>query len=182
MALAGATLELAIEAYAVVEEYRENWEMPEGWSMVGSGSFRTAVMHDETGIVYKVEDWRDDPDYSNRGEYETAEELRQIAWERVRIPDVVLFDTEHGDVLAMEYVSGTMGTASPSSEFREARKEMFEKGRLVDMHGDNFLFDDDGYLVPVDLASPIADPDERPWEQPDASVLTCGDGMVGGGW
>lgn len=168
------TANLAAEAY---DFYVDVGNTPDGWEAIGEGSFRCALLHEASRVVYKIENDYGDEGYDNTGEWATARLLRKIVWERVRIPATTLYNTTRGPILAMEYVVGVMGSDSSPAMYAEARKEMFEKGQLVDMHGQNFIFDENDYLVPVDMGAGRARNDG--WSFADRRVLTAGDGLVG---
>lgn len=152
------------------------------WSSIGGGSMRSVYLHQPTGVVYKVETWAD-ADYGNVAEWRNAKALRRLAWERVYIPMVSLYNLDGGPVLAMEYVEGKMGSRVARDFGKDARVEIFHKARFVDMHGDNFMFRADGTLVPVDmgsnrLRSVLSTNDEG--DEVDRRVLSCGDGSCWG--
>jgi hypothetical protein len=169
------TASRAVEAY---DFYMNVGCIPDGWSVLGQGSFRIALLHEPSGVVYKVENGYGDDGHNNIGEWATARLLRKMVWERVRIPATTLYQTTRGKVLAMESVVGVMGSASSPAMHSAARKEMFEKGQLADMHGENFIFDTDGYLVPIDMGAERVSHSDG-WSYADDRVLTAGFGSVG---
>lgn len=152
------------------------------WKAIGGGSMRSVFHHQPTGVVYKVETWVD-ADYGNVAEWRHAKTLRRLAWERVYIPMVSLYNLNGGPVLAMEYVEGKMGSQVARSFGKEARAEIFHKARFVDMHGDNFMFREDGTLVPVDMGSTrlrSVNSINHYGDEVDRRVLSCGDGSCYG--
>lgn len=147
---------------------------PEGWERLGIGGMRCVYRHIPTNVVYKVERCAE-PAFGNVTEARQAQRLRRIKWNNVRIPLTSLFSVNGTPVVAMEYVEGTQGTNSPKRYRMEARQEMFDKGKMADMHGLNFVFDENDNLVPIDLGSPTGGRDEY---DPDGRVLTCGNGST----
>lgn len=84
--------------------------IPEGWTRVGSGAYRTAYLS-PGGVIYKVEHnyatgagWGQ----SNRGEYENI--LRMVRenarHEFCRLPKSTYFQLDGRGVMAMEYING----------------------------------------------------------------------------
>lgn len=147
--------------------------LPDEWQSLGGGSMRYVYLHKPTGVVYKIESWGM-RGYGNSSEVLQARRLRQEKWDHVRIPKVSSFKVGRQSVVAMEYVDGVMGSESDPSFNKPAREEMYHKGRLEDMHGHNFLFENStGKLVPVDIASPRVKHGRQ-----DSRVLTCGNGSA----
>lgn len=137
------------------------------WRSVGTGSYRNAWLHIPTNVVYKVGcsgAWGD-------AQYESPAEVRnaQRLWRQmngafpsahVRIPRVSGYTVDDELVVAMEYVKGHMLTwgdlSEPGHLPETTRRGLWELYRIgfADMHNSNFLIDEDGYVVPIDLASP----------------------------
>lgn len=175
MAALIGTRKHAIEAIEVNEEYEQTSAEKTGWMLLGGGSMRNAWLHIGTNVVYKVETWRNEG-MDNATEAKRAAALRVLAWTNVRIPLTSLFKVESQEVLAMERIIGTLGTHSNKGSNAEHRREMLERGRLSDMHGDNFMFEDSsGKLVPVDMGSHR----RKSHAEADHRVLRAGDGSCG---
>ena len=143
------------------------------WTRIGSGSFRDCWLHKPTGVVYKIES-NSYGGYTNASELRNARALKRESFMHVRIPKVSGFKIDRELVLAMEHVKGPLGSEVSTTEKPEARKELHEKCRFEDMHGANFIFDEDGYIVPIDMGSTR----RKSKEFADSRVLTCGGGSV----
>ena len=140
---------------------------------IGNGAFRTAYLHEATGVVYKVDGCGGQWSYTNTSEVRNARNLAKIVWERVRIPKVSLFTFREAGtkdvrraknfdafVVAMEFVDGPLGRDTRDGHRHPGFEEFRSKGsgpsnnwRCSDMHGANFIIDKDGFFVPIDLAS-----------------------------
>lgn len=133
--------------------------MPSGWEKAGSGSFRSVYLHKATSVVYKIQDY-DMRGYANKSELRAVKRLRSgtnDGWltPHLRIPNATGYTFGDDLVLAMEYVEGkSMPVWNGSSEAEEGRTALLFIGRFDDMHGHNFKIQDDGTVVPIDLASP----------------------------
>lgn len=133
---------------------------PAGWSRLGEGSFRIAYLHEATDVVYKVEIWPEDNEqYGSIGEVRKAQSLyrksingRLGKW--LRIPRTSGFRFGAYVVVAMEAVTGVMNEMYGTHGCLEARKELLALG-FEDMHAHNYIVDNDGYIVPIDMASPM---------------------------
>lgn len=165
------------DAKFILEWYREhgrNKDTPEGWKMLGSGSYRIAFLHVESDVVYKVDRWADTSDgYESNVEVRHARTLwRQsggtgILGTRFRVPKVSGFNFTGQVVVAMEAIRGVlMADHGDDTVCPEGRFELYQIGRFGDMHPYNFFIDENGYAVPVDMASP------RSSKHPDLRVLT----------
>lgn len=162
-------------AKLLVESLNETSRAPEGFNLIGSGSFRSVYLHVEENVVYKVDDGYDDGDYDNVREYRNAKTLRRMADENgvigkhIRIPAVTGYDINGSFVIAMEYVGGTMGATArvPNA----ARKELYKIGKFHDMHGYNYKYDN-GYIIPIDMGSLRAKCHTNP--NVDRRILTGG--------
>lgn len=139
--------------------------LPDGWSHVGSGCFRTAYRHDATGVVYKVDHsyrgGRGDGAYCSRNEVRNAQRLIKrtggFIGKFVRIPKVSGFKFGKELVVAMEAIVGTLFADLEEFErnaYHLACLELYNVG-FEDMHNRNFFLDSEGYLVPVDMACSV---------------------------
>ena len=134
-----------------------NGEAPEGWQYIGSGSHRSVWLSPE-GVAYKVSH---DEDY----QYQSSEEIHKLgeAWKRgplegCRLPQFERYVVGDDDlVVAIERVRGVMlyeygERESPTGiDYYDLLSDIEERYRLSDMHDENALVDEDGYLVPVDF-------------------------------
>lgn len=151
------------------------------WEMFGSGSMRDVWLHTPSQVVYKVNSWSDE-DYGNEREHANARRLRNRKFQHVYIPKTSLFMCDGTPVLAMEYIVGPSGRDVNRDDYSEARQELFEKCRFLDMHGDNFVFiltGDMPKIAPIDMGS-LMIPKNHHYEAPDRRVLSCGNGSVWG--
>ena len=148
------------------------------WEYLTGGSIRSVLLHKPTNVVYKVE--ADEPwaeGYNNADEIRNARALRRKSWVHVRIPATSGFTIDGRTVVAMEYVEGDLGRDVERTHNKPARQEIFDKGKLHDLHGDNFKFEHStGKLVPIDLGCPRGPSNFD--SEPDRRVLSCGDGSV----
>lgn len=161
----------ALRAYEVVQGLIED----NNFEHIGSGSMRDCLMHKETGVVYKVQTWECE-DYTNDVELRNARTLRRRKFKHVRIPKTSGFTVNGALIIAMEMITGTLGTHADPKAAKAARKELFERCRFADMHGENFIIDENEMIVPVDMGSPI----HRSTIYADRRVLTCGNGNLWG--
>lgn len=133
----------------------EHREAPLGWEFLGHGSFRSVWLSPE-GVAYKVT--HDDYDYQSTEEVSKL----KIAWERgpvegCRLPQFAAFYPNGEIVVAQERVVGCTlyeygGRKSPSGlDYYDILSEIEDAYRLDDMHDENAIVDEDGYLVPVDF-------------------------------
>lgn len=133
----------------------EHREAPLGWEFLGHGSFRSVWLSPE-GVAYKVA--HDDYDYQSTEEVSKL----KIAWERgpvegCRLPQFAAFYPNGEIVVAQERVVGCTlyeydGRRSPSGlDYYDILSEIEDAYRLADMHDENAIVDQDGYLVPVDF-------------------------------
>lgn len=133
--------------------------MPSGWEKAGSGSFRSVYLHKPTNVVYKVQDYTM-RGYANKSELRTIKRLRSgtnDGWltPHLRIPNATGYTFGDDVVLAMEYVEGrSMPVWDGTDNAEEGRTALLFIGRFADMHGHNFKIQDDGTVIPIDLASP----------------------------
>lgn len=139
---------------------------------VGSGAFRTAVLHIASSVIYKVEHGYKGSvaGYDNACEVRNARKLRRMSYPdgywstRVRIPKVSAFNVYDMLVVAMEFIDGTLGYDAGDSVSQDAYAELRWLG-FSDMHGKNYMVEPDGTLVPVDLASNRYPPREYLWPE-----------------
>lgn len=94
-----------IEDAEFIAEWDFSNELPDGWSHVGEGSSRIAVISPDE-VVYKVEI---SPNGSNSNEYLNIERIKQMpsirGW---RVADASLYIVDkYKSVIAMEYVDGS---------------------------------------------------------------------------
>lgn len=138
-------------------EQAQSWSnTPVGWTLLGSGSFRAVFLHIESDVAYKLDcAGYEDPGYDSRQEVSVARRLRKRTFSKVRIPATSGYNIGGKFVVAMERVDGTMGGSSNPATFREGLLELFRIG-FMDMHEWNYMIDSDGFVVPVDMASPIS--------------------------
>lgn len=146
------------------------------WDLLGSGYSRDAYLHIPTDVVYKVPS----QDYFNdiqRREARNARALRKRLVEAgitsIRVPEVSVFTVDGICILAMECVRGTMiPWICPTDIAAAGRVALFHYGRFGDMHNENFIIDEGGKVVPVDMGS------YRGWDKdgeycgPDERVLS----------
>lgn len=134
----------------------ESNEAPEGWKYVGMGSFRSVWCSPE-GVAYKVE-------HSTTGwSYQSAHEVGNLkfAWEKdmpygCRLPRFEEFLVDDETVVAMELIKGVRlydygKTDGPFGDYYDMMELIERRLRLTDMHDENVMVDEDGYLVPVDF-------------------------------
>ena len=130
----------------------EQESAPYGWKFIGTGSFRSVWLSPE-GVAYKVThtDWDD----------QSVDEVNNLkrAWERevpdrCRLPRFADFCLGDEIVVAVEFIKGRV-----LNEYRGEGKngyyslmhEIEKYYKLYDMHDENVMVDEDGYLVPVDF-------------------------------
>ncbi len=132
-------------------------EAPDGWKFLGNGSFRSVWLSPE-GVAYKVEH---DTSYT----YQSVEEVTKlgIAWDRgpikgCRLPKFHSYIVGDDDlVIAIEAINGVTLYESEEKyspeglDYYDLLSEIESAYRLGDMHDENAIVDEDGYLVPVDF-------------------------------
>jgi len=130
-------------------------EAPDGWQFLGKGSFRSVWLSPE-GVAYKVEH---DPGYS----YQSDEEINNLteAWKRgplegCRLPQFERYVVGDDDlVVAIEAIKGDTLYEYDGPEDRDdlydLLRECEDYYRLGDLHDENAMVDEEGYLVPVDF-------------------------------
>lgn len=150
-------------AQFILDNFRAGHATPDGWRVLGSGSYRIAFLHEESDVVYKVDRYAS----SYKDGYESNVEVRHarslwkqsggtgILGTRFRVPKVSAFKFGEQVVVAMEAIKGVlMADSEDKSLCPEGRLELYRIGRFGDMHDYNYFIDNDGYAVPVDMASP----------------------------
>lgn len=131
----------------------EQESAPYGWEFVGSGSFRSVWLSPE-GVVYKVE-------HGYEYDYQSEEEINNLkrVWERgapqgCRLPKFDKYIVDDRFVVAMELIKGVLLYEYGGPEREELYgilSDVENDLSLNDMHDENALVDEDGYLVPVDF-------------------------------
>ena len=138
----------------------EDRSAPDGWEYVGAGCARSVWLSPE-GVAYKVghNDWAE---RQQRGEIDnltTAWELG--APEGVRFPKFDSFDIDIEDgqetVVVIELIVGDR-LYDYAAKSHDERDRLYDRLalcetrlKLVDLHDENALVDEDGLLVPVDF-------------------------------
>lgn len=133
------------------------------WTSIGSGSIRSAFLHIATGVIYKTE-------HSAYGDqYDNAFEVRRFQRLAKKFPDLNVgmfcrlpktsgFNIDGRIVVAMEYVKGIKASyINPDHDhYVGVSYGLWELESLCfeDMHYGNYLVDEQGYVVPIDLGSP----------------------------
>lgn len=139
--------------------YGEVTSAPKGWVRLGSGCYRSAWLHEESNVVYKVEHWYSDGyGQSNAGE---AKNLRRYYLTKLpegcRLPRFGYFELDGRGVVAMErfdkllkyvsYYDDPHGYYTRLTHLQEALRDLW------DLHGANLAIDEvNKLLVPIDLA------------------------------
>lgn len=147
-------------------EMHDGGHISDDWQRLGAGSYRHVYLHKPTNVVYKVPTryWQGDTTYENGQEVRVAQRLRKrtggTIGKFIRIPKVSGFKIAGEVIVAMEVVKGTLFRDVPKEEQPAWRRACLELYRLNfgDMHTSNFFLDDDGYIDPVDMASPMSRP------------------------
>lgn len=146
------------------------------WELVGSGYSRDAYLHTPSDVVYKVPSstWLD---YIQHREARNARSFRKRLIDAgvtsVRVPKVSLYTVDNVPILAMEYVRGTMiPWISPTDIAAAGRVALFHYGRFGDMHNENFIVDEDGKVVPIDMGSYRGWDSDGEYCGPDDRVLS----------
>lgn len=137
--------------------YRDGSVAPEGWQRLGSGCYRSAWLHEESGVVYKVQHTYSNSWQSNEGEADT---LRRHFFKKMpkgcRLPRFRYFALDGRGVIAMErfsrllrdvgYYQDTEGYHNRLSDLQDALRG------VSDFHGGNLAIDEENkLLVPIDL-------------------------------
>lgn len=139
-------------------EFKKN--VPEGWEFLGSGSYRS-TWRSPSGVAYKVQHHTGSYQ-NNKGEYDkilNSKEREPL--EGVRLPRCSFYAIHPDEgVIAMECVRGATlynrfevdGYDETPREFIDLMWRVERYYRLVDMHSDNIMIEDDtDVLIPVDF-------------------------------
>lgn len=132
-------------------------EAPEGWEYLDSGSFRS-VWRSPDGIVYKVQ-------HNPQSRTDNQDELDNLAFahskgapEGARLPRAWGWNfDDHAVVIAMEWIRGVrLGDYRYESDEEYDRlydlmNRCESRFHLLDLHDENVIVDENGYLVPVDF-------------------------------
>lgn len=155
---------------------RRHWSQQDqhDWEKLGSGSFRVVLLHKTTKVVYKVErqtcsrEWGGSKvewqhylviGYGNRGELKNARRLRKLTWEYCHIPATSGYTIDGRVVIAMEWMPYMMLDQMNEDEveldpcIQAALRELRDKARLADLHGENIVVLPSKMLAPIDLGS-----------------------------
>lgn len=154
--------------------------MPEGWSRVGSGGFRTAYLGPD-GVVYKCGADDKGENYGSRFEVAKARRLSRKAMpDFIRIPRTSGFSIGNRYVVAMEYIQPMVRMRRCNGEtyfgwqrttqrctckrrketralgmcIQQVRLAVEKATRCSDMHLANFIIGMDGFVYPIDMGSP----------------------------
>jgi hypothetical protein len=128
--------------------------VPNGWKFVGIGSFRIAMLHIKSNVVYKLDIENYDYDYTSIQEVRNAKALWKRANDEGHIGDFIRvsgYKIDGTTVVAMEYVAGPLGWNSKAN--RDVCRAITSLG-IEDMHGQNWIYEvNTRRAVPIDLAS-----------------------------
>lgn len=128
---------------------------PEGWRFLGKGSFRSVWLSPE-GVAYKVDHQRDR--WCDQSERELVNLTR--AWGRghtiegCRLPKFHGYKFDGEIVVAIEAIKGSRLNdyeGFDRGQLYDLMNDIENEYRLSDMHDENVMVDEDGYLVPVDF-------------------------------
>lgn len=137
--------------------YRDGSVAPEGWQRLGSGCYRSAWLHEESGVVYKVQHSYVDSWQSNVDEART---LRRYFLKKMpkgcRLPRYQYFALDGRGVIAMERFSKLLrqvGYYQDPKGYHDRLRLLRDVLRDVsDFHGGNLAIDEENdLLVPIDL-------------------------------
>lgn len=144
----------------------EDCPLPEGWSFLGNGSYRS-VWCSPSGVAYKVA--HDEDGCDNADEYENYVRIMQECDlpEGTRVPACTLHEVEEDRwIIAVEKVNGKTVAAyqdelSDEIGWDEAKEkckpiyklmnELEQETCIWDMHSENAMIDENGMVVFVDL-------------------------------
>lgn len=135
----------------------ESCPLPDGWSYVSSGAFRS-VFRSPDGVGYKVERKRHKRDSSdNLREYNASIRIRKECVEipGVRIPEMTYYELDNNDpVIAVEFIDGKTlyGHGDPDGKYQPLIERLETEWRIWDTHGFNLMVDKDESLVLVDIS------------------------------
>lgn len=139
----------------------EQESAPYQWEFIGYGSFRSVWLSPE-GVAYKVDH------SSGRWNGQCQEEIDNLkaAWEKgvidgTRLPKFSEYDFGDEIVVAIELIKGstlrtyrsTLGSYRGSSDrdYHDLMREVEDYYRLGDLHTENVMVDEEGFLVPIDF-------------------------------
>jgi RIO-like serine/threonine protein kinase len=129
-------------------------EAPLGWEYIGRGAYRS-VWRSPEGVAYKVGHYDTD--------YQSAEEVDKLsqAWKKgpvegCRLPKFTPYYPDDDIVVAVELIEGETlyeygESSGPFGDYYEILSDIEDAYRLGDMHDQNAIVDQDGFLVPVDF-------------------------------
>lgn len=121
----------------------------EVFRFLGQGAFRTAYLHPETKVVYKVSGKGET--FMQEEEVAAAERLRTFIWQAVYVPKVSLHKVTPADfVVAMEFFDVPLAVESDGGYHSACYKEWSAKGGSGDMHRKNWLHNN-GIMIPIDM-------------------------------
>lgn len=128
---------------------------PEGWEFLGKGSFRSVWLSPE-GVAYKVDHQTDR--WSDQSSQElvnlTRAWLRERTIEGCRLPKFHGYEFGGEVVVAIEAIKGSRlydYDGPGRDQLYDLLSDIEDAYRLTDMHDENVMVDEDGYLVPVDF-------------------------------
>lgn len=143
-------------------------EAPDGWKIVGEGTFRRVYLA-PSGTVYKKELVKIHGAAGNRSEDVNLRNAASVKIPGWRIAQHHLFETEDGTpIMAMEYVIGTMvgeyycditydDYCECDRPYGKCVMQLMDEPRaywgLMDNHRENVLIESDGTLVLVDAGN-----------------------------
>lgn len=143
-----------------VNEKGDRWNLtpPEGWARLGGGCYRAAFLHEESGVVYKVQhSYGYGYGQSNASEAET---LRRYMFRKLpqgcRFPRYSFYELDGKGVMAMERFSKLLRDYSRYAEgshyWDRLRKLQGALYDVYDLHSANLAIDEENQLlVPIDL-------------------------------
>lgn len=137
--------------------YRDGTKPPKGWKRLGSGCYRSAWLHEASGVVYKVQHGYLNSWQSNEGEAGT---LRRYFLKKMpkgcRLPRWQYFALDGRGVIAMERFTKLLRQVSryqdPRGYHDRLRALRGVLNDVSDFHGGNLAIDEENdLLVPIDL-------------------------------
>jgi len=140
-----------------LEEYGPG-DVPEGWTYLSKGSFRSVWLSPE-GCVYKVQHQYEGWGQSNKDEWRNILAAQRCeAPAGTRLPEAQLYQVDGGrTVIAMECIKGKTvdqrwGVGDTPREIGVRMRQVERAYELCDLHGDNVMIEDEtDILIPVDL-------------------------------
>lgn len=156
-----------------IEEAREisQWDVfdtdaPEGWKIIGAGSFRKSYLS-PSGVVYKLQ--KSDYSSDNADEYMNIQDCQLTPVPGWRVPKASLYSPLGKPIIAMEYIEGEFDM-EPRCQGWDLETcdvgECTDEGRCIfeiwgdatkawgiyDMHEENVIVDQNGTRVLIDVA------------------------------